>query len=67
MRRNLLLAALALLAFGMSGCIIIDAAKVQSCTPTTIRSEEYMIRQGPGVGSSAITPESRVPGTVPAR
>ena len=49
MRRNLLLAVLACLAVGMTGCIIIDTAKVRSHTPATVRTEQCAIHQSLGI------------------
>jgi hypothetical protein len=49
MRKKLLVAVLALMAIGATGCIIIDAEKVQSRTPATIRSDECVVYQGHAV------------------
>jgi hypothetical protein len=49
MRKKLLVAVLALMAVWATGCIIIDAEKVQSRTPATIRSDECMVSQGHAV------------------
>jgi hypothetical protein len=50
MKRYLLIAALALVTVWATGCIVIDAEKVQSVKPATIRSDECVIRQsGPAV------------------
>ena len=45
MKRYLLMAALALVTVWATGCIVIDAEKVQSVKPATIRSDECVIRQ----------------------
>ena len=45
MRRCLLAAALALVTVWATGCIVIDAEKVQSVKPATIRSDECVIHQ----------------------
>jgi hypothetical protein len=50
MKRYLLMAALALVTVWATGCIVVDAEKVQSVKPATIRSDECVIRQsGPAV------------------
>jgi hypothetical protein len=56
MRRYVLLAALAFLAVWMTGCVIINAGKLQSRTPATIRTEQCVVYQGPGVGAPVSEP-----------
>lgn len=46
MRKKLLVAVLALMAVWATGCIVVDAEKIQSRTPATIRSEECLVYQG---------------------
>ncbi len=58
MRRYLLLAALALTTGWATGCIVVDASRTQSRTPTTVRSEEYVIRQNLAVGTPVFAPGS---------
>jgi hypothetical protein len=45
MKRYLLMAALVLVTVWATGCIVIDAEKVQSVKPATIRSDECVVRQ----------------------
>lgn len=49
MRKKLLVAVLALMAVWATGCIVVDAEKIQSRTPATIRSEECVVYQGHAV------------------
>ena len=53
MRKKLLVAVLALMAVWATGCIVIDAEKIQSRTPATIRSEECAVYQGHAVNTRA--------------
>jgi hypothetical protein len=46
MRKKLLVAVLALMTVWATGCIVIDAEKIQSRTPATIRSDECVVYQG---------------------
>jgi hypothetical protein len=59
MRRYLLIAALALMTVWATGCIIIDAEKMESRKPAAIRSEECVVRQSLGVGAPALDSDSR--------
>ena len=54
MRRYLLAAALALVTVWATGCIIIDAGKIQSRTPAPVRSDECVVCQGHAVGTPAV-------------
>ncbi len=47
MKRYLLVAALALMTVWATGCIIIDAGKVESREPVTVRSATVEVRQNP--------------------
>lgn len=49
MKKKLLVAVLALMAVWATGCIVVDAEKIQSRTPATIRSEECVVYQGHAV------------------
>jgi hypothetical protein len=53
MRTYLLIAALALMTVWATGCVIIDADRIESRTPTTVRSEECVIRPGVTRGSAS--------------
>ena len=54
MRKKLLVAVLALMAVWATGCIVIDAEKIQSRTPPTIRSEECVVSQGHAVDTGTL-------------
>jgi hypothetical protein len=54
MKKYLLMGALALVTVWATGCIVIDAEKVQSRTPATIRSEECVVYQSHAVGMPAL-------------
>ncbi len=58
MRRCLLLAALVLTTMWATGCIVVDMGRTESRTPTTIRSEECVIRQTLAVGTPVSEPGS---------
>jgi len=49
MRKRLLVAVLALMAVWATGCIVVDAEKIQSRTPATIQSAECVVYQGHAV------------------
>ena len=53
-RRYLLVGALILVTVWATGCIIIDAEKMESRRPATIRSEECVIRQSLAADTSAL-------------
>jgi hypothetical protein len=53
MRTYLLIAALALVTVWATGCVIIDADRIESRTPTTVRSDECVILQGVTRGSAS--------------
>jgi len=53
-RKYLLAGVLTLVTVGAAGCIIIDAEKLESRRPATIRSEECVIRQSPAAGMPAV-------------
>jgi hypothetical protein len=61
MRRYLLTAALALTTVWATGCIIIDADRMESHRPATVRSEECVVQQNdagtPAVEQAGHTPE----------
>jgi hypothetical protein len=65
MRRYLLVVVLVLMTVGATGCIIVDAAQMESRRPTTVRSEECVIRQTLAVATPALEAESE-PSTVVA-
>jgi hypothetical protein len=46
MRTYLWMAALALVTVWATGCIIVDADRMESHKPATIRSDECVVRQG---------------------
>ncbi len=53
MRTYLLIAALALVTVWATGCIIIDADRMESHRSATVRSEECVVRQGVTRGSAS--------------
>jgi len=62
MKRYLLAAALVLMTVWATGCIIIDAEKMESRKPATIRSETCVVSQGQ-VGTPALERDGHVSGT----
>jgi len=56
MRKYLLGTALVLMTVWATGCIIIDAEKMESRKPATIRSDECVIHRGPAVDEPACAP-----------
>jgi hypothetical protein len=67
MRRNLLIAALVLMAIWATGCIIIDAATLESRQPATIRFEECVIHQSLLPNAPALEPGNPGPAAVTAQ
>ena len=59
MKKYLLIAALALVTVWATGCIIVDAEKMESRKPAAVRSEECVIRQSLGVGAPALESDSQ--------
>jgi hypothetical protein len=53
MKRRLWIAALALMSVWATGCIIIDAEKVQARKPATIRSDECVVYESHAVDAPA--------------
>jgi len=63
MRKYLLSLALALVTVWATGCIVVDAEKVESRKPATVRSEECLIQQS-SAGAPTLELEGHVPGTI---
>jgi hypothetical protein len=61
MRRSLLIMALVLLTVWATGCVIVDAGRVQSRGPVTVRSDSVEIRQGSVLGGPAADVRSDEP------
>jgi hypothetical protein len=64
MKRYLLITALVLTTVWATGCIIIDAGKMESRKPATTRSEECVIRQSLAVDTLAVETDSHALGAI---
>jgi hypothetical protein len=67
MRRCLWAVVLALVTVGATGCIVIDAEKVQSRKPMAVRSDECVVYQGHAVETPAVERDGCDPAGVTER